>query len=126
MRRELHVRFWPEPRHFSNGLSVYRQTDEKRAHLQVGDDELPEDQHWYLFEDIEPTSTLKGPSFSISDQAAQNLFDDLWRGGFRPSREADNRRAEGALEATKHHLEDVRAIAFDKLRIEKPCSKSES
>lgn len=44
---------------------------------------------------------------------AQELMNELWRCGLRPSKAISS---SGALEATKTHLEDMRKIAFEFLR----------
>jgi hypothetical protein len=47
----------------------------------------------------------------------QDLLDRLYRAGFRPT---EARGGEGTLAATQKHLEDMRAITFDKLAIDPP------
>ena len=59
----------------------------------------------------EPCGT---PSFSIDMGIAQSLIDDLYRAGLRPS---DVVPEGPALDATRKHLEDMRTIAFDRLKI---------
>lgn len=48
------------------------------------------------------------PLVTIGEDAAQNLIDDLWNAGFRPS---EAKTSAGALTATQAHLEDMRRIA---------------
>lgn len=55
------------------------------------------------------------PLFNLRDEAAQELMDDLWNAGIRPSISMAN--AQEATALTKH-LEDMRKIAFHKLKIE--------
>lgn len=55
------------------------------------------------------------PAVTIPPQAAQNLMDDLWRMGIRPSNGTGNA---GQLAATQDHLKDMRQIAFKKLGME--------
>lgn len=50
----------------------------------------------------------------INGAAAQQLMDDLWRGGIRPS---EGSGSAGQLAATERHLADMKAIAFAKLGI---------
>lgn len=58
------------------------------------------------------------PTFELSMEAAQNLFDELWRSGFRPTKgKAD---LDGTIAAKDRHLEDMRAIAFGQLDVERP------
>jgi hypothetical protein len=49
----------------------------------------------------------------VHDQEAQLLFDELWQLGLRPTSEPSG-------EGIKAHLEDMRAIAFAKMEIDKP------
>jgi len=53
------------------------------------------------------------PILEITDAEAVLLMDSLWRAGIRPS----NHKSESTL---NDHLQDMRAIAFAKLEIEKP------
>lgn len=58
------------------------------------------------------------PTFRIPAESAQRLMDDLWAAGFRPT---EGRQSEGVTVAQSRHLDDMRAIAFAKLNIEKPA-----
>lgn len=49
-----------------------------------------------------------GPTISISSQDAQDLMDDLWRCGLRPT---EGVGSIGQLAATERHLTDMQAIA---------------
>lgn len=57
------------------------------------------------------------PVFRLEMRAAQELIDQLWNCGLRPTQ---GRQSEGATEAQGRHLADMRAIAFAKLEITKP------
>lgn len=46
----------------------------------------------------------------LQPEDAQQLFDELWRAGFRSSEQTSK---ESALEATKFHLEDMRKLVFE-------------
>ncbi|HWQ10292.1 MAG TPA: hypothetical protein VN436_14325 [Holophaga sp.] len=48
---------------------------------------------------------------------AQALMDDLWQCGLRPS---EGTGSAGSLAATQKHLEDMRALTFNHLRVPKP------
>lgn len=63
-------------------------------------------------EDGDPWLVEIPPAVRLSNDQAQSILDDLWREGLRPSVQ-DGRRAEGALDATKAHLEDMRRLVFD-------------
>lgn len=51
------------------------------------------------------------PSFSLNPKSVQELMDELWRCGYRPSEGAGSA---GQLSATQAHLEDMRKLVFDK------------
>ena len=55
------------------------------------------------------------PALVLEPDAAQVLMDELWRAGIRPSEIG----TAGHLSATQAHLQDMRAIAFHKLGINK-------
>ena len=61
---------------------------------------------------VEP-GPIQEPTLSISENAAQSLMDDLWNLGIRP-KEADS---PGELRATRFHLDDMRKIAFSKIKV---------
>ncbi len=54
------------------------------------------------------------PAIKISEEAAQILLNDLWLAGYRPS---DGTGNVGQLKATQNHLDDMRKITFDRLKI---------
>ena len=54
------------------------------------------------------------PTFSLRYDEAQVLMDDLWVAGLRPTEGAGSA---GSLRATEKHLNDMRRIAFDRLKI---------
>jgi len=60
--------------------------------------------------------TPRAPAFALSDQETQSLMDNLWKCGFRPT---EARGSAGSMEAQSKHLEDMRKIAFNKLKIDK-------
>lgn len=49
------------------------------------------------------------PFTELSEDAAQVLMDDLWRGGIRPT---EGEGSAGAMTAVQEHLKDLRAIVF--------------
>lgn len=61
-----------------------------------------------------PEDQVIDPSLTINLDAAQALMDDLWHSGIRPT---EGKQATGTLRAIENHLEDMRIIAFDKLKI---------
>lgn len=52
------------------------------------------------------------PTFSLDNTEAQQLIDELWNCGLRPS---EGTGSAGSLRATEKHLEDMRKIAFMQL-----------
>lgn len=53
------------------------------------------------------------PSFILDDQMSQQLMDDLWHCGFRPT---DGAGTAGAMRAVERHLEDMRTLVFNKTK----------
>jgi hypothetical protein len=51
------------------------------------------------------------PAFRINAKEAQDLMDELWQCGLRPS---EGTGSAGALSATERHLQDMRTLVFDK------------
>ena len=56
-------------------------------------------------------------SFTLTNENAQTLMDDLWICGLRPT---DGAGTAGSMRAVENHLKDMRAIAFAKLEVTKP------
>ena len=52
----------------------------------------------------------KNPTFSLSQDEAQILMDQLWDVGLRPS---EGSGSAGAMAATQKHLEDMRRLVFE-------------
>ena len=67
----------------------------------------------FVFERPEPGTFRETPIF-IKDTEVQQLVDDLWRAGFRPTEGAGSA---GSLAATQAHLEDMRKVALDLFEI---------
>lgn len=61
-----------------------------------------------VFTDARQGDIIK-PAFSIGNDMAQHLFNQLWRAGFRPK---DGTGNSGHIEAMKYHLEDMRKLVF--------------
>ncbi len=49
------------------------------------------------------------PAIALTEGAGQELMDELWRAGIRPS---EGTGSAGALAATQNHLKDMQRIAF--------------
>lgn len=67
---------------------------------------------------IDVTDGAEPPSAAFIDMRdAQQFMDDLWSAGVRPT---DGKDPKGQIAATQRHLEDMRAIAFAKLKVAAP------
>jgi len=64
-----------------------------------------------------PAGASVDPTFSLQRDEAQELMDMLWNCGLRPTQ---GKQSTGQLDAVERHLADMRAIAFNRLEIEKP------
>lgn len=53
------------------------------------------------------------PTFSLTEENAQSLFQMLWDEGFRPSNGAGHA---GHIEAVTYHLEDMRKLVFNNIK----------
>lgn len=69
------------------------------------------------FKKVEDGATWAEPFTTLSMDAAQNLMDELWFLGFRPER---GEMSVGQVAATEKHLQDMRSIVFEKLKVKKP------
>ena len=56
-----------------------------------------------------PTGEIITPTITLDTTAAQELMDNLWYCGLRPS---EGTGSAGSLKATQDHLADMRKIAF--------------
>lgn len=99
------VRAWGEPPMRSVSLLIGTRTPTGIYYAEKVEMPLEDDQ----------TAHVQQPSMYISPPAAQLLMDDLWRAGLRPS---EGSGSAGALRAVERHLDDMRQIAFNKLKIE--------
>lgn len=70
----------------------------------------------FTFEDVN-VGINPEPSFALDHDMAQQLVNQLWDAGIRPSQ---GKQSEGVTAAQGRHLEDMRAITFAKLNVEKP------
>lgn len=66
------------------------------------------------FKTMEPNEYNAEPMFRIQREAGQELMDELWRVGLRPS---EGSGSAGALAAVERHLADMRAIALTKIGV---------
>jgi hypothetical protein len=66
-----------------------------------------------VFQAVEYAETLS-PFVEIENRHAQQLMDDLWDAGIRPS---EGTGSAGTLAATQQHLADIKTVAFHALKI---------
>lgn len=59
---------------------------------------------------LEEGAYLTEPTLRLTEAAAQQLMDNLWQCGLRPS---EGSGSAGSLKATEKHLEDMRRLVFD-------------
>jgi len=59
------------------------------------------------------------PALRLEQHEAQNLMDELWRAGIRPTNGAGS---SGQLAATERHLEDMRALTNRLVRFAAPLA----
>lgn len=88
----------------------------RRLGLWIGTDPNPSDQHGSICTDVvfrRRTSADIGqderPCLTMEIDEAQQLMDELWRCGLRPT---EGSGSAGSLAATERHLADMRAVAF--------------
>lgn len=64
-----------------------------------------------------PRGVYVEPTSQLTDMQAQDLMDQLWSCGFRPT---EGRGSAGALAAVQRHLDDFRAIVSNTLQVTFP------
>src|SRR4051812_21893784 len=62
-----------------------------------------------VMETVPVGNYIADPSLRISRTAAQQLMDNLWQCGLRPS---EGSGSAGSLKATERHLDDMRRLVF--------------
>lgn len=62
--------------------------------------------------EIEPHAVVE-PTMTFSMEEAQQIMDELWQCGLRPT---EGTGSAGSLAATERHLQDMRDIAFGALK----------
>lgn len=100
MDKEIEVRIQKEP--WSQGISVLLKHDNSVAKSSN-----------IIFTPHNIAMVVE-PSFRMQSNSAQQLMDDLWMAGFRPS---EGSGSAGSLLATEKHLSDMRDIAFHSLNV---------
>ncbi len=96
--------FWRGPDHVSFWLQRYGENGRRQ---------IPKSIEWADSSEFE----TREPTFDLPKERAQALMDMLWSAGIRP---VAGRQSEGVTAAQGRHLEDMRALAFTKLGVERP------
>lgn len=85
-----------------------------------GNDEVTYLMEPIKFRRIDPNESADAPTIMMDIQSAQSIMDNLWRCGLRPS---EGSGSAGSLAATERHLEDMRLIVMNNLKITPPALK---
>lgn len=111
-RRDLKIELRSQPTPFHmNGVSFLLMMGGFRE----------ESDHYYVLREKDVVlekqfvGNLGSPSFHLNQEEAQQLFDDLWLAGFRPT---EGYKGPEAFVAQGEHLKDMRKMLFNKLGIE--------
>jgi hypothetical protein len=84
--------------------NLLRQTVDVYTHVRTPDGSIGAVTHMQVRE-VEPGTELPDTPVHLDNEQAQQLIDDLYRAGFRPT---DAQGTAGQLEAMKAHLDDMR------------------
>lgn len=66
-----------------------------------------------VFSRLEEGQAIADPTFKLRNHEAQDLMDELWNCGLRPS---EGTGSAGSLAATERHLKDMQTIALGLLK----------
>ena len=102
---EILIRAFDEPSMGKVGLYIVKRLHGTVTHQGV-----------LTWKEVEPFSRTPPVVYLESDEA-QRLVDSLWEAGLRP---AQGHGTAGQLDATRSHLDDMRAIVAGKLKIALP------
>jgi hypothetical protein len=70
-----------------------------------------------IFEARKEADGPTSPMLQLTPEQAQNLMDELWTVGFRPTQ---GQQSEGQMGATTNHLNDMRAIVSALAKVQLP------
>ncbi len=83
----------------------------------TGEVVIPEPIVMKLVKNPDELVIARGPDILLSAESAQQLMDELWHVGLRPS---EGSGSAGSLAATQRHLNDMRSIVGKFLKTELP------
>lgn len=102
----LPLEFMARREDWQNGISVYMRKCTFNVHTAFAEP--------VVMRVVEPDEFMPAPMLRLSIHEAQQLIDELWQCGLRPT---EGTGSAGSLAATQAHLKDMRAIAFDLLQM---------
>jgi hypothetical protein len=91
---------YAERKQWNGGIYVYVGVRQPNGRLSV--------MRPLVFEEIEEGAYIGEPALSLSVTESQQLMDELWRCGVRPT---EGTGSAGSLAATERHLKDMQLIA---------------
>lgn len=109
------MRFFLERTHFGSAISMGIASD-------PGEDGSVDVAKFITYERMELGLVAAEPLLKLDMHAAQNLMDELWHCGLRPS---EGSGSAGSLAATERHLADMQKIAFALLGGEQALTRTE-
>lgn len=93
------IRFYAERQPWGNGIAL---------HMSKSQGERFDVAQPVVLQKTEP-DTITDPFLRIDIRAAQQLMDELWQCGLRPT---EGTGSAGSLAATERHLDDMRRLVF--------------
>jgi len=106
------LEFRIDPRPFNIGAGQFNVLLLQRERMKGRDDRLSVVRPLEVEELAPDRVTELSPTFQLTQAEGQQLADELWRVGFRPTEGAGSA---GQMAATERHLEDMRRLVFHKL-----------
>lgn len=117
MTHKIEARVYPEPAYRKIGLYIRKANWQQGSYSDPGSVLQPvDDGENMAFVRIAPGASCP-PSFMLEESEAQVLANTLWDAGIRP---VGSNGSAGQLAAKEAHLQDMRALAFQGLKLQKP------
>lgn len=102
-----HLRFHAEREFLRNTIAIHLANELPSGHVAVA-------QPVVFTPPVDDGVMFTDPMLRMPVASAQNLMDELWNAGLRPS---EGTGSAGSLAATERHLADMKTIAFHALKI---------
>jgi hypothetical protein len=103
--RQAQIDFFAEMRVFSDSIAVFARHKDNNGRVFIA-------QSVSFAEQDE--GVVSSPMMEMRPCEVQQLMDELWRIGFRPT---EGTGSAGSLAATERHLADMRKLAFHALKV---------